>query len=505
MGRANFGLRRVKLEKFDKGYFPNKDFDEIPDGGSADCKHVLWNRSALRKFPGMDRINSSQAATTRGNGVFELDVNGARLRTAVFGNAFYEDVAGTWTSRTGAITITDGAANLVQAINHQRGANKYAIYVNGVNAPWKWTGSGNAAALGGSPPANFSSISKYHRTIFGSSGESLYFSDTDDPETWNASRWVIPFNRDITRSIDHGQKLAVFMDGQTGSISGFDYLDFSAEHEEIKNVGSVGRLSCSNATFGTNDTKVIATVSRDGLYLIDEAFGYDKIFGNEYFADFNQANLSKAVVCYWAAEKLLFIALPKDSTENDYLIIMDMQTGAFWPGPTIHGNSIRSMAVMKDDNSVDYVYFVDTNGYAFKFNLATKNYHTGTATQAVDSRWKSKTYDLDDVHSLRVPKLLADADGDWSVTMSVGFGLTANDGNSGTINLQDDSDVLGSSFILGASTLSGSDYVFRVLSSVNSFGRFMSVTFTNANVDEAFHIKRAEFDLKRRRMGGADK
>ena len=503
MGRAKLRLTRLELLDFSKGYFPNKDFDDIPKGGSSDCRHVIYYQSALRKMFGMDLVNAAQAATLRGNGLFYLDVLGTTARAAVFGTGFYEDVAGVWTARTGAVTITDAAANLWQFINHQQGANRFLIGVNGVDVPIKWTGAGNAAVLAGSPQI-FTSIAQYHNTTFGSIQENVDYSDTGDPETWNSTKWRIPFEKTVTRVINHGQKLAVFMADRTASISGFDYLDFVAEHSEIPNVGCVGRLAACNAFFGKNKIPVIATVSKDGVWLIDQSFGTTKLFGDEFFFDFNQANLSKSVCAYSDIDRLLYVALPKDSTECDYLMVVDMETGALWPCSSIHTNSIRSMASCRDNNGNEFIYFVDTNGYAFKFNRVTTNYHTGTATQAIDARWKSRKYDLKDVHQMRWPMLLADADGDWNVTMSLAFGLTAADGTTGTINLQDDSDLLGTTFAFGASALGGSDYVFKT-AAIGGFGRFLAVSFSNAVLSQSFNIKKCELQLKRRRMGGNDK
>ncbi len=87
----------------------------------------------------------------------------------------------------------------------------------------------------------------------------------------------------------------------------------------------------------------------------------------------------------------------------------------------------------------------------------------------------------------------------------MGFGLTPDDGSSGTINLKDTSHLLGSTFVLGASTLGGSDYIFKLLSAVGGYGRFLTATFTNANASEPFNIKKIELQLKRRRMGSNDK
>jgi hypothetical protein len=502
MGYSKLGISRFKLPRFDKGYFPNADFDEIPDGGSSDCKHVFWYRSALRPFFGMDLVNSVQVSETKGNGLHYLDVNGATKRTAIFGTKFYEDVSGTWTDRTGAITISND--NLVQAINHQQGANKYAIYVNSTDAPWKWTGSGNAAVLGGSPPV-FSSIAKYHDIIFGSRNESVYFSDEGDPETWDTSKWVIPFDKDVVRVIEHGDKLVVLMDDHIGSIQGYGYLDFVAEENEIRTFGCAGRLAVTNAIF-KESTDVLAVLSRDGLYLVDKSFGFQKIFGHRYLVNFSQASLSKAALTFSRDDNLLYIVIPSStSTENDYLILVDMLTGAFWPGPSIHANYIRSIAAMRDDNGVEYVYFIDNNGYSYKFNRDTINYHTGSAAQAIDARYKTKKYDLKDVHKFRRAVMLADADGDWNINMSIGFGLTTTDGTTGAINLLDSADLLTTSFTLGSSTLGGSSYIFKYLSGVAGFGRYFDITFENNVLDQDFHIHKVEILSKRRRMGGNDK
>lgn len=504
MGRAKLSLTRFEIPKFDKGYFPNKDFEDVPEGGSADCKHVIWNRSGLRKMYGMDLVNASQAATSRGNGIFYFDVNGVTKRVAVFGNKFYEDVSGTWTDRTGAITITDGTANLVQFINHQQGSNKYLIAVNGVDAPFKWTGSGNAAVLSGSPPL-FESIAEYHQTVFGSILEKVYPADTADPETYDLTN-EIAFDRNVKRVINNGAKLAVLMSDHIGSVQGFDYLDFAKEENEINNVGCLGRLAATNAVFG-KDTDVIATLAKDGLWIIDQAFGAEKIFGDDYIQEFSQSSLSKASLAYSVADHLLYICAPYGaSTENDYLIVVDMLTGAFWPCPSIHANSIRAVASARDLNGDEYIYFVDTNGYSFKFNRSTKNYHTGLSTQAIDSRFKSKKFDLKDIHSLREAYLLAAADGNWNVTMAIGFSLTSSDGDTGAINLLDDTGgLLGSTFILGASALAGSNYIFKLLQGVGGFGRYLSIVFSNSNIDESFNIKKAELQLRRRRMGANDK
>lgn len=522
MGRRELGMKKLKLSRFDLGYFPNKDFDDVPDGGCVDeTKHVFHRRSALRPFPGMDQLNTSQAAHVSGQGLHYMDVNGAQDRVAVFGDKFFEDVGGVWTDRTGSVSITAG--NRVQFIDHQQGANKFLIGFTG-GSPFKWTGSGNAAALGGSPPS-FTTGAKYHDTIFGAVGELDYFSDTGNAESWDTTNWVIRFEKDITCQVEHGAKLAVMMDDHIGSVQGYDYLDFVAEEKEIRTFGCVGKLASKNCNWGKNDLKVVATVARDGLWVFDESFGTNKVFGDDWFDEFNQTNLSKSSMAYWREEGLLFVALPfGGSSEPDYLVIVNTRTGAFWPGPDIHANFIRALASMKDSNGDEFIYFVDSNGYAFRFNMDTTSYHTGTATQTIDYKWKSKRYDLEDVHSFGQLVMLSDAVGDWGVNVSLKFGLGLGDGDTGTINFLNDEDVLGTTFILGATTLGGSDYVFKPLVGIAGFGRFLQVTLkpqgTEANdllsstfilgasqlgSSSSFRVRKMEIHLHDHRRGGDDK
>ena len=498
MGHEKYGLERLPIEKFDKGYFPNVDFDDVPDGGSSDCKHVIYERSSLRKMWGMDRVNSSAASETAGLGLHFLNVSGVTKRVAVFGSKFYEDVSGTLTDRTGAITLTAG--NLCQMIDHQQGSNKYLIGVNGVDAPFKWTGSGNAAVLAGSPPI-FTTVAKYHNFIWGAVSEIVYFSGLTDPETWDTTKWTVRFNKNVVRLIENGQKLAVLMSDHIGSVSGYSYLNFQVEEKEIKNFGCVGRLAACNAQFGENHQDVIATLSKDGLYIFDEAFNFRKIFGDNYFHSFAQASLSKAVVSYNKIEKKLFVALPTTSaTENDYLIVVDMVSGAFWPCPSIHANYIKAMDSAADDSSNEFIYFIDNAGYMYKFNRETINYHSGSASQAIDARWKSKKYNLEYICDFRDVSVHADVEGDWDCTVTIYTGLGSASAVSGSMSLLGGSDLLGSTFTLGASTLGGNEYVFDSVSGIGGFGRYFSISFENNAIDEDFHIRRADIVYKKIRL-----
>jgi hypothetical protein len=451
---------------------------------------------------GMDLINATAAANTEGLGIHYFNTNTIQKRVAVFGAGLYWDNSGTWTDVTGAITLTPG--NLCQMIDHQLGANEYIIGCNGVDAVFKWTGAGNAAVLGGSPPV-FSSVEKYHDTIFGSNGQYNYFSDIGDPETWNTTDWVLAFHKDIVCQHKIGDTLAVFMADSVGSVNGYSFLDYQVEQERIGTFGCVGRLAACKAKYGQNQQDVLAVMAKDGLHFVDAAFNHQHIFGKDWIQDFSAANLSKCSLAYDNTEKFLYCAMPYSTEANNgFLVAVDMISGAIWPCPDIHTNFLKAMSSCLDANGNEFVYFVDDAGYAFKFNRLTNNYHTGTATQGIDAYWGSKKIDLKDVHEVRWVSSLAAEEGDWNYTLGIKNGVQLDSSVSASVNLLGTGDLLDSTFILDASTLTDNNYVFEAVNGVGCFGRFFSMFIENDNVDEPFNIKSIELQVRRRRMGYAD-
>jgi hypothetical protein len=154
--------------------------------------YLEGNAPANRK--GSDRLQSTAINSGAAvNGIFQLvRTQGTVFDTvAVVGNKIYKDAeTASPADITGAVTITAGAGNHVTAIH----VNDLALFCNGVDAPWKWSGSGNAAALGGSPPIFRTMISKFNRT-FGAghtaAPRTIRYSAMGDPETWT-STFTVP-------------------------------------------------------------------------------------------------------------------------------------------------------------------------------------------------------------------------------------------------------------------------------------------------------------------------
>ena len=157
------------------------------------ANNVYWSGKALSSRRGTDNINTAAInGGTAVTGIFDYTRSAGASRdiVAVVGDKFYKDArSATPTDISGAVTITSGAANACQFATF----NENLIVANGTNTPWRWTGTGNAAVLGGYPPAFKTIISKWNR-VFGAghtaAPRTIRFSALADETTWAAADTV---------------------------------------------------------------------------------------------------------------------------------------------------------------------------------------------------------------------------------------------------------------------------------------------------------------------------
>lgn len=122
---------------------------------SPDCQNIVLLERGFMKRQGDVAWNSSAmvSASTPVVGLGYMKLNsGAEFLTAIAGTKFFTDTSmnGTMTDVTGAVTITSGQNNLWTPVTY----NNLQIWFGGApDAPFTYSGSGNAAALGGTPPS----------------------------------------------------------------------------------------------------------------------------------------------------------------------------------------------------------------------------------------------------------------------------------------------------------------------------------------------------------------
>lgn len=122
----------------------------------------------------------------------------------------------TWNDITGATTPTGSCIESWAILN------SILVYSNSGGSMIKWTGSGNAAALAGTPPANVTCIKTVNNFLFTGKSSTVQWSAASDPETWPAAS-ALDFRKGDGDTIQAfgsiGTDLIIFKKGSIGRLS----------------------------------------------------------------------------------------------------------------------------------------------------------------------------------------------------------------------------------------------------------------------------------------------
>lgn len=166
-------------------------------------------------------------------GIFETVLGSTIKRVVTAGTKIYSlSSSGYLTDITGAVTITESQDNLFQFEKAKDGSGDDIIVAcNGIDPPIKWTGTGNAAVLGGSPPGNFKYIVWRKNRLYGTDGEFTYHSEKLNAESWDAQNWVLRISssgkntNEMTGIKAFGDYLAMFKEDVIKMFSGENFTD----------------------------------------------------------------------------------------------------------------------------------------------------------------------------------------------------------------------------------------------------------------------------------------
>lgn len=173
------------------GLVTNKPLSNLADNESPNLRNVfITTGKGIEKIRGNTVFNSSAMSSGAAvTGLFYYKQSGGtEYLNAIAGTkVFSSPLNGTMTDITGAITISSNQNNLWTSCQ----MNDLAIFVGGApDAPFKWNGTGNVSALGGSAPTGNFGFSHNNRMFIGGiSGNlsRLQWSVLGDPENWTAA------------------------------------------------------------------------------------------------------------------------------------------------------------------------------------------------------------------------------------------------------------------------------------------------------------------------------
>jgi hypothetical protein len=344
----------------------------------SDAQNVYFVGETLCKLFGSRTLNASAVAGTPAiTGISDWQTAaGQRYQVITSGTKIFSstDLSTTFTDVTGAVTITTGNNNQ----STFGSVNNLIIRCGGEtpDAPIKWSGTGNAAALGGTPPVgnichtvnNFLFI-----TGVAAAPSRLYWSNVIDPETWGAASYV-DFRKDdgdkITALSHIDQNLIVFkrnailrMDTTTTAVSGTSAL--GAAIESIIGTGCAG----ANAVDNLPDGKVVFLGTNNHVYIYDGSVIRD-ISDQDPPGSNIQPWLDSCVrgkysiVRYYPTRNQIWVSTTSSGqSTNDVVFIYDYLKNV-WCCKTI-GRAVNAMCTAIDTRAtINHAFVLLTGNYA---------------------------------------------------------------------------------------------------------------------------------------------
>lgn len=307
-----------------------------PLSQSPDLDNIIVLDKGIKKRNGDSAWNSSAMVSTStavvGGGYIKFD-SGTEMLTAVAGTKFFADTSfvGTMSDKTGAVTITAGASNIWTPVNF----NNLQIWFGGApDAPFKYSGTGNAAALGGTPPSAYTAFAANNRVFALSTAANpsrIYWPVLSNPEDWTGSG---SGTSDVALSDGEALQCGVVMGPDTAILfknSSTHFMVLTRQPFPIyqlqKGVGICGRKAFVFANgvvyFITPGKRMKAT--RDGINF--ETFPNDI---NDIFDSINTNQMGKIVGFYnQKNERIEFMVPTGSSTTNNLNIIWDIKHQCF--------------------------------------------------------------------------------------------------------------------------------------------------------------------------------
>lgn len=292
---------------------------------SGDCCNVIARvLGLLEKRAGQERLNAT-ALPGPVNGAHAYYQGAERyLVVASKGQAYqYETKTKTFTSIKSGISDK----NLVQFVT----CANYLVAFDGETVPWKFNGLA-VTNLQNAPTGHLACL---HReklfTVTHDSPSELVWSDSFQPETWTPENYWMVGDGDgdkITAIRIYGAQnhLAVFKRRSVYALRGTNLDDFALDGP-LAEPGAVG----PNAVVEHEGT--LYYIADSGIYAYN---GVTSVNLTENRIPTTWASLNKKpdVMAKAAADSwngLLWFSLPQDAEYNNLLLVLDPQTGAFWP------------------------------------------------------------------------------------------------------------------------------------------------------------------------------
>lgn len=352
--------------------------------------------NGLEKRRGNTVFNSSAMAS--GAAATSLESikfnNGNEFFVSTAGAKIYEgNITGsTMTDITGSVTITSSQNNIwtIAAMNN------LAIGVGGApDAPWKWSGSGNAAALGGSPPTGNFGFQQNNRFFIGAiSGDTslIQWSILSNPEDWSSAGsgsayvWKDDGDSLVGQAILSDDVVLLFKHNSTHQMIGrsapFPITPL------FRDVGACGKKAIVVAYglcyFITPYGRMLIT---DGTTLIDEKTLPSLMNVDDVWQGLNMSRLQYIEGRHYVGlgfDHIIWLCSSGTNTSNDLAIVWDIRNKCWLQ----HTTGYKGAALTRTQAGTLYMGAYD--GKIYQQDISGKYIDDSeTSPGAIDGYWRS--------------------------------------------------------------------------------------------------------------------
>lgn len=252
----------------------SKPSEYLDSRAASACQNIEINRSVLRKRLGTTAVGATLGERIMGLSQLKIGSTVNVVRAGLTKVQKLAQLTSTWSDIHNAVLTGTNMDRFDFAFPLLSGS-KIMVFTNGIDNIRKWTGTGNDADLGGTPPKckyliDFGGYLVLGYVIDGGNDYSqrVQWSDTGDPETWTGGN---SGSQELTEDGDDITGLARFGDFVTVHKENAIYLGYLVTTSEIfrfdrKNTG-IGAVSHDTIkTLPTGDQIFLAL---DGIHLFN--------------------------------------------------------------------------------------------------------------------------------------------------------------------------------------------------------------------------------------------
>jgi hypothetical protein len=388
--------------------------------------------------------------------------------------------------------------------------DNYAIISNRADAPMKYDGT-TFGSLSGSPPSTGGPHVVHGNRVFfldATNPRRLTWSKLNDGEDYtaasNAGSVVVtgPIASPLVGLQTMTSELVLGHREHITRLQGTSPSTYAITNALPAKV-STGLISPQGIMFANNDVRWVSGRGIHGLATsqnfgdLEEAFLSERIDpyfspNTEYTVSLNQ--LEKAVCCYDSQNNRELYGVDTDGDgENDTIFVRDLYGGAWSVWPNL---SCASLFPVYNGTNGTEIFMGGYDGFLRRLNVSA-------ATNAIDGVVEYVT-DLGAPHwqkSLRHTYWYFQEEGNYSVSITDSYDFGASGGTTRSVSLLGDTDTLGSTFVLGTSTLGArSQLVKRV--NMSGLGEFVKFIIRNSQAGQPFTLLGFQALYRNRRLIG---